>query len=953
MNDTIEAEAETKTAGFNFDGAGRCTNPERVRVPMKGVVCHLLVAMAPWEGWFGGYAIGGPTVKYREQAVIDPGAGKADSRDEALTKAAAALDAVLDVSNDRDWECMGELQNFVQGTPPALTLVEFMAKKKAEATEETPPAFGGYASGRTVEFATREDAEAYLAEQDARAGASDYETSIRKNGATYDLIYARKAQGTMETVSLMELCGRMEQLTEALAGKKMKAAERKVLEAEKTAIDAELTRREIVGAELRAAEDAQRPQGTEARAAEERDFNDMAEAPVAPVLPGLAHEANADGVFENAERVAVPMPKRASCEIQLACGASGEWVYGLTLQLPSVGRGEPACVNGTRYPERSAALWAALEKAVEFFANTGAGAANLSAAEKKIAERAHGAVLDFMGDPQFTPLAPAPVVRIAPVYHTQFMDLPVAKIQENPENDRKAFSVVKDRELADSLLTEGLHQPIAVRRLLDGEVPNGEFPLGDASAPEYELIFGHRRRRAAIMAGMLAIQAKVYHGLARKQATALALIENLQRENLNAMEEAEGYARLMRDEVLTHEGCASRVGRARSTVTSSLGLLRLPEVIREYIREGKLTAEHGKGLKRFVPDAKDAAKWAEEFPAWESVVKIMAEQSIEQKVPSAALDRGIPFIHTLVQAGVAVRIDQFGEHRLNGKQREHAAYFPVGDGDWVCFHPAHWQAEVAERLRKAAEAAEAERKKQAETLEALAKGGRKQLRIEDLKAEDYRQLTGVNEGLVDLVPDGKKQAAKGAAGRTTVVTDVQLADRLQKAMLKEIKANRTEAVVELEKKVRKKIAALKKVGPREMAWLVYLITDAADRNMYLHLTGDAAKAAGVKLPAAALAQETDWDRVEAAPKRLAALAKAEPVALVRTLMAERLNHALYEIVATGPDSVGARFVRWWLESETLWLLEETDEGRRELVERVKASTWYAKAIAGEAGEGGE
>jgi ParB family chromosome partitioning protein len=676
----------------------------------------------------------------------------------------------------------------------------------------------------------------------------------------------------------------------------------------------------------------------------------MESLPPPAVLPGMEHQVNENGVFTTSESVVIGMPKKATCTLRLACSAADRWAVGWEIQLPGAGNMNPPKLENATHETRAAALDAGLVAARDFFAAPG----NLSAADIKLANRCGEAVVRYRDDfrakliesAAAEPVAP----RVAPVYHTEFAELPVAKIQENPQNHRKHFNAIKDRELADSLLSEGLHQPIAVRKLLDGEQPEGELPLGDPSAPEYELIFGHRRRRAAVLAGLATLQAKIYFGLTRKQATAIALIENLQREDINAMEEAEAYAQLMADENLTQELCADRVGRARSTVANALGLLRLPESLRESIRDGVLTSEHGKALLRFVPTLKERERWAAEFPAWEKIVKMMAELAIERKLPSSALEKGIPFAYELTHAGVAVRIDQFGEHRVNGKHREHAAYFAIGDGDWVCFAPEHWHAEVADRVKRAEEKEEADKKRRAEEMEKLTKGSRKQLKLGDLNPDDYREFTGANEALLALVPDDKKAAAKGYAGRTMVVTDVQLAERLQRGMLRAIKENRKEAIVSIEEKVRKKIAKLKKVGPREMAWLVYLFADSADRSVYLRLSTAAAKAAGVKLPPAVLVSEIGGIHLGAAnidgPKRLAALAKCDGAELVRVLIAERLPMALEEIVASGPESVGARFVKWWLETDTLWLLEETEEGRAELVEMVKQAPWFAKLMAG-------
>lgn len=939
-------------SGFQFGSDDVCTNPERVKIPTPpGVECELLVAQMADGSWTFGYVFatsgGEDLVKYDARLIVPGEETRADALETALVAAlertepdGAVAKALQAWAMAQATTASAELEKLVdkpvkKGKERTVAIVEFVESGLSAAeialklgvslrqihnplsklgyegpgpwnanggTEPAKLAFDGRESGRRVDFPSREDALEDLEIQRGRAGFSDYETRIEKDGTSYVLVYER-------------LSGRAPVGNQAMAAAESPAATSGgSLESQTTAVD-----------------------------------NLPAENPppsnlTAPVLPGMAHEVNEHGVFLKPEEVSVPMPKKAECTIRLALAASGLWAVGSELKLQTSGVSGGPVAKHAVHETRGAALVAGLSEAKEFFSAAGQDETK-SEEQRKIANRAGEAVVKFWNALPVDESATAPAaVRVAPAYRTEFAELPVAKIQENPTNNRKHYNPIKDRELADSLLTEGLHQPIAVRKLLDGEAPEGELPMGDASAPEYELIFGHRRRRAAIIAGIATLQAKIYYGLARKQATAIALIENLQRENINAMEEAEGYAQLMVDEGLTQEQCADRVGRGRTTVTAAVGLLRLPEFPRDCIRNGRLNSEHGKALRRFVPDTKAR----DLVPKWEMIVNVMAEQAIIQKVPSGFLERGVPFIRELTSAGLAVRIDQFGEHRLGAKQREHPAYFQAGDGDWVCFAPEHWQAEVAERVRKAAERKEADRLAREAEMAKLAKGGRKQLKLADLNPADYREFSAVNAPLLVLVPDDKKAAAKGSVGRTTVVTDVQLADRLQKAMMKEIKRNRTEVVATIEQKVRKKIAGLKRVGPRELAWLVFLIADTTDRTVYLHLNEDAARVAGVKLPAAALdvneRAETYEQALELSRRRLAALAKADGAALVRTLIADRLPRALEEIVVNGPDSVGAQFVKWWLDTDTLWLLEETDAGREELVEAVKASAWYAKEI---------
>lgn len=136
--------------------------------------------------------------------------------------------------------------------------------------------------------------------------------------------------------------------------------------------------------------------------------------------------------------------------------------------------------------------------------------------------------------------------------------LPLASIRPNPRQPRKRFAEESLKELADSIREKGLLQPLLVR------------PQGDG----YELVAGERRYRAALMAGLQEVPA-VVKDLTDREALELALVENLQREDLSPVEEARGYQALL-EMGLTQEEVARRVGKARSTVANALRLLQLP-----------------------------------------------------------------------------------------------------------------------------------------------------------------------------------------------------------------------------------------------------------------------------------------------------------------------------------------------------------------------------------------
>ena len=158
--------------------------------------------------------------------------------------------------------------------------------------------------------------------------------------------------------------------------------------------------------------------------------------------------------------------------------------------------------------------------------------------------------------------------------------LPVQKIEPNPLQPRKLFEEEELQELADSIAQHGLIQPITVRK---GE--NGY----------YQIIAGERRWRAARMAGLRTVPVVVIEADDRK-AMELALIENLQRQDLNPMEEAMGYKQLMEEYGMTQEQVAERVAKSRPAVANSLRLLSLPPSIAQMVTSGAISAGHGRAL---------------------------------------------------------------------------------------------------------------------------------------------------------------------------------------------------------------------------------------------------------------------------------------------------------------------------------------------------------------------
>lgn len=158
--------------------------------------------------------------------------------------------------------------------------------------------------------------------------------------------------------------------------------------------------------------------------------------------------------------------------------------------------------------------------------------------------------------------------------------LPLREIEPDKNQPRKVFDDTALGELADSIAQHGLLQPIAVRASVDGG---------------YKIIAGERRWRAARMAGLVEVPV-VIRDVTDAEAMELALIENLQREDLDPVEEAQGYKQLMESCGFTQEQAAKKLGKSRSAVANSLRILKLPEDVVVMIQAGKLSLGHAKVL---------------------------------------------------------------------------------------------------------------------------------------------------------------------------------------------------------------------------------------------------------------------------------------------------------------------------------------------------------------------
>ena len=206
---------------------------------------------------------------------------------------------------------------------------------------------------------------------------------------------------------------------------------------------------------------------------------------------------------------------------------------------------------------------------------------------------------------------------------TPYKLLPIYKVEPNPDQPRQDFDEEELAALSESIAEHGIIQPLTVRELDSGY---------------YQIIAGERRWRAARMAGLSEVPAIVMEADDRK-VKELALIENLQRQDLNPVEEALGYQSLMADYGLTQEEAAARVGKSRPSVANALRLLNLPDPLLEKLRAGELTAGHARAVlslkteKKQIEAAQKIIALGLSVRQAELLCKNMAKEPVKKEPP--------------------------------------------------------------------------------------------------------------------------------------------------------------------------------------------------------------------------------------------------------------------------------------------------------------------------------
>lgn len=175
----------------------------------------------------------------------------------------------------------------------------------------------------------------------------------------------------------------------------------------------------------------------------------------------------------------------------------------------------------------------------------------------------------------------------------EIIKVPLNELRSNPYQPRQNFDEEALNELADSIKQHGVFQPIIVKKSIKG----------------YEIIAGERRVKASLLAGLEEIPA-IIRDFTDSEMMEIALLENLQRENLSALEEAIAYKKLLENLKLTQDALAKRLGKSRSHITNMLGLLNLPDPVKQMVTEEKISMGHARVLSK-LEDEKKVAELAE------------------------------------------------------------------------------------------------------------------------------------------------------------------------------------------------------------------------------------------------------------------------------------------------------------------------------------------------------
>ena len=224
----------------------------------------------------------------------------------------------------------------------------------------------------------------------------------------------------------------------------------------------------------------------------------------------------------------------------------------------------------------------------------------------------------------------------------EIVEIDISELRPNPYQPRKEFDPEKLTELAVSIKEHGIIQPIIVKKSVKG----------------YEIIAGERRYRASKLAGLDKVPA-IVRPFTDEQMAEISLLENIQRENLNPIEEALAYKQLLEKSHMTHENLSTKVGKSRSYITNVIGLLRLPSEVQELVSKGKISMGHARTLSKLESDEEIirlAHKIDEENITVRDVEEISSKEEKKVKITKKVDNNDYKYVEDLLRDKLDTKI---------------------------------------------------------------------------------------------------------------------------------------------------------------------------------------------------------------------------------------------------------------------------------------------------------
>ncbi|WP_438482749.1 ParB/RepB/Spo0J family partition protein [Oleiharenicola lentus] len=473
-------------------------------------------------------------------------------------------------------------------------------------------------------------------------------------------------------------------------------------------------------------------------------------------LPLNQFEWNENSVCTNPEKILVKLPKGCRCEIELASFSVDDsapvWYAGYTLDAGDNMVGSP-CSHGlghASFPTRDAALLSALETAEKFFS---------ASPKNKVYKKCYGEVTAFVRSLGSSPANIRPALsrrgQHEPLPTPQELDIEIARIEPHPNNPRGSITPESVAELRATIVSEGLLQRVGIRILAGA----AGLP-GLAAENRLQLLWGHRRLEACRgIKGMLTIPARVYENISDEQARVLLNIENDQRKDLDPIEQARGYADMMRDFDMTQDDVAKTLNKSRPVIANALRLLGLPEDSQKRIANRSLTTAHGTALASYA-----------DFPA---VCARITELVIQNETSAGEIEEHLLFEDVLKREGLIIKCPNDYEPPEEIARSFRQAWSAIGH---YCLDPEVWKGEAA---RLVAEKKEERAKKKARDEKG---SNNKVAEKKELTPDDGDVVNADDVYLLDLVPEDKVAKGKTYAGnKCTLVLDKQLWAKVIKA----------------------------------------------------------------------------------------------------------------------------------------------------------------------------